>query len=997
MVKNVFGSFTILQKEFKKRRKHKILINKELNSILIILNGISEKLNNEYMLDNIKYDEIFENMTKLNNIHNELNKINSPILIKSLSEKHLTEINSKIENIKYLLHNIIKNSGAKKCSHVMQVFVAMNWYKKMSRPYISLFKLYNRLFVPLSANIQKKNHNDLLDDKTNLPYARKIPENNDDFVMSLHGAELVCPLTDKDIVIRGYFIIDPLTNISHESQMTTKYKKLLKRCNIITKSDEFYVNYLKQLSLRDFIVLSVDQIVNQINKDYDQLQELKKESLPGIIKKFLQSKLCDQHKIITLFLLDDNNSKFMAHIIFDMLYTDSALSTSSPYGSILYKNLHWSIQQSFKKNYSVVEDYKKKLNNLSTEKIPYETQIMQMKCSENIKAKALEKLKEINSARDGSITSKATKYLDGLLKIPFGVYKEEVIISFLDKFKTKVNNFMTNYLEENDTDLQIKPNSDGTFVKTGSDITNLLEKTKNEHMFAAIQQEWDDYNVKKVQYIKYVRQTLDECVYGHDNVKTQLERILGQWINGKSNGAVIGLLGPPGIGKTCIIKNGLSKCLVDENNNPRPFAFIPLGGATNGSFLDGHSYTYVGSTWGRIVDIVMETKCMNPIIFIDELDKVSNTEHGREIIGILTHLTDSTQNTDFADKYFAGIKFDLSKCLIVFTYNDASLVDRILRDRITTIELKSLSKKDKLVITNKYILPEILEVVGYKPEDIIFEPEAIGYIIDCYTYEAGVRKLKEKIFEIVREVNLIRMFDNSIKLPFTVDKEYISKLFSDKPKVQIKKISDKSMAGIVNGLYATAAGVGGLTIIQAFRTISESKELKLEFTGNQGDVMKESIKCARTIAWNIIPQEIKNKIKSDWDTNGTYGLHIHCPDTSTPKDGPSAGGAITLSIISRLCNIPVKNTVAMTGEIDLKGNITIIGGVHSKIEGEISAGATLVLLPEENRLDYEKIKDKLLVDGKDDEYRIEVKFIKTIYDILENALEDHNIVFKSEL
>ena len=997
MVKNVFNAFTILQKEFRKRRRHKTLINKELNSILIILNGISEKLNNEYLIDNIKYDELYDNMTRLNNIHNEYNKIKTPLLIKSLGQKNILEINTKIENIKYLLHNIIKIGGAKKCSHVMQIFISINWHKKMSRCYISLFKLYNRLFIPKSVTIQKKNHNDLLDETTNLPYARKLLITNDDFIMSLQGAELVCPLSDKDIIIKGYFIIDPLTNVSHEIQMKTKYKQLHERCRIITKSDEFYINYLRQLSLRDFIVLTVDQIITQVNKDYDQLQDLKKESLPGIIKKFLQSKLIDQHKVITLFLLDDNNSKFMAHIIFDMLYTDSALSTSSPYGSILYKNLHWSIQHIFKKNYSVVEEYKKKLNNLTTNKIPYETQIVQMKCTENIKEKALEKLKEINSSRDGSITSKATKYLDGLLKIPFGVYKEEVIISFLDKFKEKVNKFMTNYIKENNTNLQILPNNDGTFVTTGSDITNLLDILKNDHMLSAIKQEWDEYNVKKVQYIKYVRETLDDCVYGHDNVKLQLERILGQWINGKSNGAVIGLLGPPGIDKTCIIKNGLSKCLVDENNNPRPFAFIPLGGATNGSYLDGHSYTYVGSTWGRIVDILIETKCMNPILFIDELDKVSNTEHGRELIGILTHLTDSTQNTDFTDKYFAGIKFDLSKCLIIFTYNDASLVDRILRDRITTIELKSLSKKDKLVITNKYILPEILEIVGYKFEDIIFESDAIEHIIDCYTYEAGVRKLKEKIFEIVREVNLIRMFDTSIKLPFTVDKEYVTKLFSDKPKVQIKRISSKPMCGVVNGLYATAAGVGGLTIIQAFRTISESKELKLEFTGSQGDVMKESIKCAKTIAWNIIPQEIKNKIKSDWDKNGTYGLHIHCPDTSTPKDGPSAGGAITLAIISQLCNIPVKNTIAMTGEIDLKGNITIIGGVPSKIEGAISAGAKLVLLPEENRLDYEKIKDKLLVDGTDDQYRIEVKFISSIYNILEYALEDHNIIFKPEL
>ena len=156
MVKNVFNAFTILQKEFRKRRRHKTLINKELNSILIILNGISEKLNNEYLIDNIKYDELYDNMTRLNNIHNEYNKIKTPLLIKSLGQKNILEINTKIENIKYLLHNIIKIGGAKKCSHVMQIFISINWHKKMSRCYISLFKLYNRLFIPKSVTIQKK-------------------------------------------------------------------------------------------------------------------------------------------------------------------------------------------------------------------------------------------------------------------------------------------------------------------------------------------------------------------------------------------------------------------------------------------------------------------------------------------------------------------------------------------------------------------------------------------------------------------------------------------------------------------------------------------------------------------------------------------------------------------------------------------------------------------------------------------------------------------------
>ena len=270
------------------------------------------------------------------------------------------------------------------------------------------------------------------------------------------------------------------------------------------------------------------------------------------------------------------------------------------------------------------------------------------------------------------------------------------------------------------------------------------------------------------------KKKLDDAVYGLNDAKLQIMQMLGQWIsNPNSIGTSIAIKGPMGTGKTTLVKEGISKIL------KRDFAFIALGGATDSSFLEGHSYTYEGSTWGKIVEILVKSKCMNPIIYFDELDKVSNTEHGREIISILTHLTDSTQNSEFCDKFFTGIKFDLSKCLIIFTYNDVHKIDRILRDRITTIELKSLNKQDKIIITKKYLLPEILKIVGFSVNDIIFEDESIEYIIDCYTYEAGVRKLKEKLFEIIREINLSYMTqsDENISLPFHVTKEYVTELF----------------------------------------------------------------------------------------------------------------------------------------------------------------------------------------------------------------------------
>jgi ATP-dependent Lon protease len=234
----------------------------------------------------------------------------------------------------------------------------------------------------------------------------------------------------------------------------------------------------------------------------------------------------------------------------------------------------------------------------------------------------------------------------------------------------------------------------------------------------------------------------------------------------------------------------------------------------------------------------------------------------------------------------------------------------------------------------------------------------LEYIIDTYTFESGVRKVKEKIIEIIREVNYrialgntkTSLVNEKIKFnvfPIIITKNFVDNLFSEKPKVEYKKISDKPQVGLVNGLYATVTGLGGITIIEISKMLHDTK-LALELTGQQGDVMKESMKCAKTVAWNLIPDQYKKKLNDEWSELGNWGLHIHCPDGATPKDGPSAGCAITIGIISRLCNIKVNNKIALTGEIDLNGNVKKIGGLKAKIEGAKRAGVELVLIPKEN-------------------------------------------------
>lgn len=287
----------------------------------------------------------------------------------------------------------------------------------------------------------------------------------------------------------------------------------------------------------------------------------------------------------------------------------------------------------------------------------------------------------------------------------------------------------------------------------------------------------DDGPEKCGEFMSKVHSCLETAIYGHEEAKLQIMQFVSSWIaNPKSNGNVLSIHGPPGTGKTSMIKDGVAKAL------GRPFHFITLGGATDASFLDGHSYTYEGSTWGKIADVLMQSKCMNPIIYFDELDKVSETPKGDEINNLLIHLTDGSQNDRFQDKYFTGIDFDLSRCLFIFSHNNNDKVNPILRDRMYTIQVEGFQMKDKLLIAENYLIVGALRDSGLF-EKMTFSKDILQYIIENFTGgEAGVRELKRCIQTIISKINLLRFYNNpkqvpfAIKdftLPFTLKKEHI--------------------------------------------------------------------------------------------------------------------------------------------------------------------------------------------------------------------------------
>ena len=275
-------------------------------------------------------------------------------------------------------------------------------------------------------------------------------------------------------------------------------------------------------------------------------------------------------------------------------------------------------------------------------------------------------------------------------------------------------------------------------------------------------------------YLKNIKYNIDNNIFGHDETKEQIIRILAQWIsNPEKTGYVIGIKGPPGVGKTKLVKECICKAM------EFPLAFISLGGIDDSSYLSGFNYTYEGSRYGKILECLIKADVMNPVFLFDELDKVSATSRGDEIINSLIHITDPIQNEKYTDKYFQEIDLDLSKSIIIFTYNNEDYINPILKDRMITIDVKGYTNNEKLLITKKYLIDEILPKYNMKKGDIIFDDNLLEYIISTTSsHEGGVRNLKRNINNIISWINMMRYvkIDNiDIKLPYRVSIGYYDK------------------------------------------------------------------------------------------------------------------------------------------------------------------------------------------------------------------------------
>jgi endopeptidase La len=480
------------------------------------------------------------------------------------------------------------------------------------------------------------------------------------------------------------------------------------------------------------------------------------------------------------------------------------------------------------------------------------------------------------------------------------------------------------------------------------------------------------------EFILEAKDKMNSIVYGHDKCKETIIELIGKWIsNPKSTGKSIGLQGPPGVGKTLFAK-AFGKIL------NIPFSQLNVGGVDDASLLTGHSFTYSAAQNGIIVDNMIQGQSPRCVMFFDEIDK-TGIKHGvNEIMNVLIHLTDPNTNDKFNDKFFQEITFPLDKVLFVFSYNDTSKVDKILLDRLEQINVDAYNTNDKIEIFKKHLLKEVCTDINLDPEMFICDDESLTHLIETYTHEAGVRGLKRKIEKIMYKINLEKLYgeidlNNKIK----ITKELIDK-YLEKPTSTPKRVFPSHEVGVINGMYATTGGPGGILPILIYKNFTGNK-FKLRLTGQQKSVMKESIKFSFTIAVNLL----KDKWVTEFMNTHKHGLHIHTPDGSTPKDGPSAGGAFTSAFISRILDKKIKNNIAMTGEIETHGNLTAIGGLEQKLMGAKKAGVKFVFIPKENEEDYKKIEKKNLT-LIDDNFR--VKVVEHISELLEYILIDDTIV-----
>ncbi|NRB52106.1 MAG: endopeptidase La [Saprospiraceae bacterium] len=558
-------------------------------------------------------------------------------------------------------------------------------------------------------------------------------------------------------------------------------------------------------------------------------------------------------------------------------------------------------------------------------------------------------------------------------KMLLGLVKEELEISKIQQrikqqVDDKVNKqqkefFLREQLKAIKKELGIEKEDNETEVEKLE--KKLAEKTLSEEADKVVRQELDklrtlnmqspEFNVTRNyleniaelpwgifsednQEIKTARNVLDEDHYGLEEVKDRILEFLSSVIKrGKVAGSIICLVGPPGVGKTSI-----GKSIAHALN--REFFRFSVGGMRDEAEIKGHRRTYIGAMPGKLIQALKRVGTSNPVIMLDEIDKIGSSFRGDPASALLEVL-DPEQNPSFLDHYL-DIPFDLSNVLFVTTANQLDTIPGPLLDRMEIIQLSGYILEEKVQIARRYLVPKQLNEHGFEEDEIKFTEDALRIIVDKYAREAGVRNLEKQIRKIIRKSTL--KLAEEEEMNFEVQADDIQDLLG-KPIFSTERLYDKPIPGVVLGLAYTSMG-GATLYIEA--TAIRSKAAGLKQTGQLGDVMRESSEIAYSYVRSLLADD--EKYANFFDE---HLVHLHVPAGATPKDGPSAGITMSLSLYSLATGQPIKDGIAMTGEITLTGKVLPIGGVKEKTIGARRVGITELIFPEDNRRDFEQLPD----------------------------------------
>ena len=446
---------------------------------------------------------------------------------------------------------------------------------------------------------------------------------------------------------------------------------------------------------------------------------------------------------------------------------------------------------------------------------------------------------------------------------------------------------------------------------------------------------WNTSSKDKI-VIPKIRRELDKSHYGLEKIKDRIiEQLAVKLLSKKQKGQIICFVGPPGVGKTSIAQS-IAKAIGKKSQR------IALGGVRDEAEIRGHRRTYIGSIPGRIITAIQNAGTNNPLLILDEIDKLSSDYKGDPTSALLEVL-DSEQNNKFVDHYI-DIPFDLSEVMFITTANDLGSIPAPLRDRMEIIELNSYTREEKFHIAKKHLIPKQLDLNGFSSKELKFTQKAIYSLIDFYTRESGVRTLERTIASIMRKC-AVKKLEEGTEL-FKIDDKTVEKLLGNK-KYLPDNISKSDEIGVVNGLAWTSVG-GELLPVEV--AVMEGTG-KIELTGSLGDVMKESAKTAITCI-----RSHADVLGIDSDFYKNKDIHLHAPEGAVPKDGPSAGITMATAIYSALSLKPVRHDIAMTGEITLRGKVLAIGGLKEKSMAAYKHHISTVLIPKANEPDINELE-----------------------------------------